>query len=311
MYSRFTSLEKYGRKELERLQKSRVAVVGLGSTGSVIADHLARHGVELILIDRDYLEKNDLYSSSIYTPQDVEEGLPKAVAAEKKLSKLTATESHVASLHARNVSLLDGVDLLMDGTDNLETRFLLNEYSKKNGVPWIYTAAIAERGYSMLFDTECFSCVFQDVNAGSLETCETAGIMREVSSGAASKSALKAVSYLCGKETTEELEILPSGERLAVESGGCRVCNSGEFRHLESGTETPSVCGENKYQLEREIDENARERLKDIGEVITDNQYLTRVKTEVGDFTLFSSGRAIIEARDHGHAEQRFTELLG
>ncbi len=311
MYSRFTALDGFGEEELERVKNSTAAVVGLGATGAVIAENLARHGIDLVIIDRDYLEENDLYSSNIYTPEDVEKSLPKAEAAREFLSQFTDIEAHVESLDSGNVSVLDGADIILDGTDNIETRFLINDYAKKGGTPWIYTAAIAEKGYSMLFDERCFNCVFSAIPAGSLETCETAGIMREAAAMAASRSSWKAVRYLSGKKVTEELEILPSGEQLEVGKTGCEVCRGENFPHLESGNSAVAVCGENKYQVQRDISENAFSTLRDSGEVIAENDHLVRAVVEGREFTLFRSGRAIIEAQDKGHAKQIFAELLG
>ncbi|MFB6191180.1 MAG: ThiF family adenylyltransferase [Candidatus Nanohaloarchaea archaeon] len=313
MRSRFTALESFGEEELERLKSSTAAVIGLGATGSVIAEHLARHGVNLVLVDRDYLEKSDLYSSSLYTREQVEQGLPKAEAARRRLEGFSDAdiEAHVDSLSGDKTALLGPADIVMDGTDNLETRFLVDEYSHRESVPWVYTAAIVEKGYSMLFDQRCFSCVFEDVEAGSLGTCETEGVMREVSTIAASRSALKAVRYLAGKDVEEKLDVVPSGESLKVRSEGCEVCGEGEYRRLDETDDTVSVCGENKYELEREVGEEAFQRLRQQGKVVADNDYLTRVEIDGRGFALFRSGRAIVEARDRGHAEAVFDELVG
>lgn len=310
MYSRFTVLDSFTEEDLEKLQDSTAAVVGLGATGSVIAEHLARHGVNLILIDRDYLEQNDLYSSNIYNPEQCEKSLPKAKAAGEYLSQFTDIETYTEHLDGSNIDLLDSADIILDGTDNLETRLLLNEYSKKTETPWIYTAAIAERGYSMLFDQKCFSCIFEDIDSGSLGTCETEGIMRETASIAASKSAVKAVKYLTGREIEEKLDTA-RGESMEVENPGCEVCEGDKYSRLESSGIAVSVCGENKYQLKREVSEAAFERLRESGEVIADNSYLTRISLDEDSFALFRSGRAIIEARNEDHARARFDEVVG
>lgn len=310
MYSRFKAIQGFGDQELEQLQNSTVAVIGLGATGSVIAEHLARHGVSLILIDRDYLEKKDVYTSNIYTSEQAEESVPKAVAAEEKLSQFTDTSIYVEHLDGQNIQLLEDADIIMDGTDNLETRFLINEYSMRESKPWIYTAAIAEQGYSMLFLENCFSCIFDEISAGSLETCETAGIMRETASIAASRSAWKAVQYLAGKDVEEQFEMFP-GESLEVDHKGCEVCENHRFDHLESSSTAVSICGENKYQLKRGVGEGAFDRLREIGDVVADNDYLVRSVIDGKEFTLFRSGRAIVEARDSNEAEARFSEVLG
>lgn len=310
MFSRFKALENFSETDLKKLKNSKVAVIGLGATGSVIAEHLARHGVELLVIDRDYLEPNDVYSSNIYKPKQCENAIPKAVAAEKYLEKFTKVETHIESLNPENTGILKEVDLILDGTDNLKTRFLIDEYSQKEDIPWIYTAAIGEKGYSMFFQNQCFNCVFERVSAGSLETCETAGILREVSTVAASKSVEKAVKYLSGKNVSESLETV-SGESFEVESNGCKICEEDNYSYLNSDRKTVAVCGENKYQLEREIDEEALERLKETGEIIADNNYLLKVSIDERTLTAFNSGRIILEARDKGHAENMVSEILG
>lgn len=309
MYERFNAIQGYSEEAQERLENSTVAVVGLGATGSVIAENLARHGVKLVLIGRDYLEEKDVYSSNIYTPEDCDNSVPKAEAAAKYLEKFTAVAHHVESLNPGNVSLLD-VDLVMDGTDNLETRFLVSEYARKNDIPWIYTAAVGEKGYSMLFHEKCFNCLFDQIDAGRLDTCETAGIMREVAGIAAMKSSRKAVKLLAGKNVEEKLELV-SGTELDVEGSSCEVCRREAYPHLDSDDFTVAVCGENKYQVRKEIDGNAFERLKSAGEVLADNEHLVRVDIDGREFTLFRSGRAILEAEDRGHAEARFSEVLG
>lgn len=310
MFSRFKALENYSSDELEQLQSSKVAIVGLGATGSVIAEHLARHGIDLVLIDRDYLEPNDCYSSQIYKPEQCEQAIPKAKAAEEHLSKFTEVETYVESLNPGNLDTLSDADLVMDGTDNMETRFLINDYCKKNGKKWIYTSALGEKGFSMLFDDECFNCVFDDIAAGNLETCETAGIMREVSNIAASISARKAVEVLTGKDVEETLDSV-SGDSYSIEGGNCDVCEGESFPHLESRNETVAVCGENKYQVEKEADKKATKRLKERADSFEENDYLVRADLDGRSFTLFRDGRAIIEAQDKGHAEAIYSETIG
>lgn len=310
MFERFKSLENYSESDVEKLRSSKVAVIGLGATGSVIAEHLARHGVNLVVIDRDYLEPNDCYSSLIYTPEQCEKAIPKARAAEKYLSRFTDVEAHVESLGPGNIDLLSDVDLVMDGTDNMETRFLIDEYCKRNGEKWIYTSALAEKGFSMLFDERCFNCVFDDINPGSLDTCETAGIMREISTIAASISTGKAVETLVDKEVEESLDTV-DGRSYRIEGSSCEVCERERFPKLGSGSDTTSVCGENKYQVDKESSEKAAKKLKEQAESFTENEYLIRAELEGRSFTLFRDGRAIIEAKDRGHAEAIYSETIG
>ncbi|MFB6203343.1 MAG: ThiF family adenylyltransferase [Candidatus Nanohaloarchaea archaeon] len=308
MYSRFTAISGYGEKEQRMLEDSEVAVVGLGATGSVVADSLARHGVNLVLIDRDYLEEKDVYSSSVYGPEHCRESLPKARAAAEILSGMTDIESHVASLGNSSTGLLEGVDLVLDGTDNLRTRHIISEYCREREIPWIYTAAIAEKGYSMFFRDECFNCLIGE-KMPDLGTCETEGVMREVAARTGLKSAQKAVKHLSGKDVPERLDVVHTGDRLDVESPGCRVCGEGERPHLEGDARTVSVCGEEKYQVRGEGTPETDEL--ESAEVIARNEHLVRLEYDGREITFFSSGRAIVEARDRGHAEALYSELVG
>lgn len=310
MYSRFKALQKFNEEDLEEIENSRVAVVGLGATGSVIAENLARHGVNLVLIDRDYLEPNDVYSSNIYTPNQCENAVPKAEAAKTYLENFTEARSQVRSLGPDNTGILDDAELIVDGTDNLETRFLIDEYSQKNGTPWIYTAAVGEKAYSMFFDDKCFSCIFEDVGLDVAETCESAGILREIAGRAALQTSEKAVNYLAGNAVAEKLDVVHEGRSLDVESEGCEVCE-GEGTYLDKNPGTTSVCGENKYQVDKDFNQKAVKNLKETGEVLAENSYLVRVKTDGRKITVFNDGRIILEARDKGHAEALVSEKLG
>lgn len=311
MHSRLKALESLTENQIEDLKSSKVAVIGLGATGSVIAESLARYGVKLKIFDRDYLEGNDLYSSGLYLPEDCQKSIPKAEAVAEKLSKITELEKNVESLNAGNIKSLDDVDLIIDATDNMETRFLINEYAKKQDKAWIYTAALADQGYSMLFDQKCFNCVFKQVKPGKLGTCRTEGVVRDVAAIAAHRSCLKALNYLTGEEVDESLDIVPQGESLDVEASGCEVCQGENFEHLGSNETVSSVCGERKYQVNAEVDDEAFEKLRGQGEIIADNDYLLRVDMEGGEFTLYRSGGALLEAEDKGHAEARFSEVVG
>jgi adenylyltransferase/sulfurtransferase len=309
MYSRFSALQNHSEKDQEKLENSTAAVIGLGATGSAIAENLARHGIDLIIIDRDYLELKDAYSSSIYTPQQCQNALPKARAAEKYLEQFTEVKAYSKSLSPENLNLIENSDIILDGTDNLETRQLINDYSKKRDTPWIYTAAIAERTYSMMFEQSCFNCLVQKPE--KVATCETDGIMREVAQKAAASSSLKAVKYLTGKEVEERLELVHQGRKLNVESSGCEVCRKEEFTHLQDSDSAVRVCGEDKFQLQRDISEKVIESVRQSYEVLAENSFLVRVEYDGYELTFFHSGRVIAEAEDQGHAEALVSELAG
>lgn len=311
MHSRFTALQNYSEEDLEKIRQSTAVIIGLGATGSVMAENLARHGVNLIIIDRDYLEEKDVYSSNIYTPSQCEKALPKAYAAEEKLSSMTDVEAYVESLGPENTDIMDEGDIIIDGSDNLQTRLLMSEYAQKNSVPWIYTAAVAEKGYSMLFSEKCFNCYFEDTDPSGLETCEISGVMREISGQTALKSSYKAVKYLSGKKVEEKMDMVPSGDVLSFESSECPVCRGEKYETLNKERSTVAVCGENKYQVETGV-EGLKEKVKAVSdEEIADNKYLVRSVVEGDEITVFRDGRAIVRARDAGHAESKVSELLG
>lgn len=311
MYDRLGALEGIEKEEIERLQDSEVAVIGLGATGSVMAESLARYGVNLKIYDRDYLEINDCYSSTIYTPEDCEDSLPKAEVCRRELTKFTNVDSRVESLNPGNISELEQVDLVLDGTDNIKTRRLISEYSQRQGKPWIYTAALADTGYSMLIDQKCFNCMMGEIDSEELGTCLNEGIVRDVAAMAAHKSSHLALRFLTGKDVEEKLHRFPDGKSFPVSDNGCEVCDQEEYKRLNSTERITSVCGEDKYQIEISSKEEHFRRLKLHGEVIAENEFILRVKIEGKEFALYRSGGALVEARDPGHAEARFSEILG
>jgi len=311
MYSRLKALENLTGKEIENIQSSKVAIIGLGATGSVIAESLARYGIKIKIFDRDYQEENDLYSSTIYTASQCQNSIPKAEAAYERLKEFTEVEKKIESLNSGNLKALDDVDIVIDATDNMDTRFLINEYCQKNNKAWIYTAALAEKGYSMMFRGKCFNCIFEQIKPGKLGTCRTEGILRDIAAISAHRTCLKAVRFLAGKEVDEKLDVIPSGDSLDVEASGCEVCREQNYPHLDSNQRVSSVCGENKYQINADVGQEAFETLRTQGEVIADNDYILRVKVDGRNFALYRSGGALLEAEDKGHAESRFSEILG
>src|ERR1700751_5278669 len=203
-YSRQVVFHGIGAEGQRRLADSHVAVVGCGATGSAVASLLARSGVGTIrIIDRDYVEPSNLQRQTLFDEMDARESLPKAVAAARRIAAFNSqivVEPKVADLTPENVEvLLEGAGLILDGTDNFETRYLVNDFSVKNGVPWIYAAAVGSYGVTLNVlpgATACLACVFPDSPQGTFETCETAGILN---------SAVNAVASI---EATEALKIL-------------------------------------------------------------------------------------------------------
>lgn len=313
--------------DVERLQQKTVAVVGLGATGSRIAAMLARVGVDLTVIDRDFLEEPNLATSTLYTEAMVEERLPKAVAAAKALRTSNsdiAIEAKVADLNSRNASaLLDQADLVMDGTDSMETRHLLNEYCVREEVPWVHVSALESSGEVLPVvpgKTACFDCVFHDVDPSSLATCETAGISPAAASTAASIAVETAFRLLDGDVDTglTRFDLAAGGFRVldVARRDGCRTCEEEDFSLLEGDTKTlaTAVCGEDTYQVNprdsvmRNLDDIAA-GLREKG-VVEENGYLLRFEGEE-TFTLFQDGRMIVQADSVRRAKSLYSRYVG
>src|SRR5438270_1562794 len=205
-YSRqvlFAPIGSYGQS---RLVNSRVAIVGCGATGSASASLLARAGVSTFrIIDRDYVEPSNLQRQTLFDEADASESVPKAIAACRSIAKFNSqilAEPHASDLTPENIDqLLGGTQLILDGTDNFETRYLINDYAVKNSLPWIYVGAVGSYATTMNIlpgDTSCLSCLFPEAPAGNVETCDTAGILNSAVNLAASIGATEAIKLLTG-----------------------------------------------------------------------------------------------------------------
>ena len=188
-YSRQIRFAPIGEEGQRKLQASTAAVVGCGALGSIIAEILARAGVgRLVLVDRDLVEESNLQRQFLYTTQDAREGIPKVEAARRRLAAVNPdvrVEAHVASLNAQNAdSLLGETRVILDGTDNFPTRYLLNDFSLARSIPWVYGAAVGSYGLTMTILprlTACLRCVFPEAPpADQTPTCETAGVIAPI-----------------------------------------------------------------------------------------------------------------------------------
>lgn len=312
----------------DMLQERTVAVVGLGATGSHMAETLARIGVNLVLVDRDFLEPSNLSTSTLYTEDQVEQRLPKAIAAEEQTSRITTdieVAAHIRDVNHRTVeTLMTDVDLILDGTDNMETRFLLNEYSLKTETPWVHVSALGYTGEVMPIvpgKTACFRCIFADVDPAGLETCETAGILKETAATAANHATMTAARILTG-DTAQGLTRfnLDRGKMrtLTVEQRkDCSVCMEQQYPYLEGnlGSTTVALCGQDKYQIRpphpADIElKTVDEALQEKGTVVRNN-YLLRMESDDVMFTLFQDGRAIIKAASAEEAKTIYSRFVG
>src|SRR6266436_6501662 len=246
-YSRQVLFPGIGEMGQQRLLTGRVAIVGCGATGSALASLLARSGVGgLRIIDRDYVEASNLQRQTLFDEADAAESLPKAIAASRKIAGFNsqvAVEPHVSDLRPENVDeLLGGVHLILDGTDNFETRYLVNDYAVKNSLPWVYAAAVGSYAITMNVipgETACLSCIFPQSPNGAVETCETAGILNSAVNFAASIAATEAIKLLTGAKEQMRRTLLSydlwrneCGEvSAATPNPDCQTCGRREFPH--------------------------------------------------------------------------------
>ncbi|MFI5107718.1 MAG: ThiF family adenylyltransferase [Terriglobales bacterium] len=331
-YSRQVLFHGIGADGQRRLASARVAIVGCGATGSALASLLARAGVgTLRIIDRDYVEPSNLQRQSLFDENDAAESVPKALAAARKIAAFNSeivVEPQVADLTPANVaSLLANSDLVLDGTDNFETRYLVNDYAVAQGRPWIYAAAVGSYGVTMDIlpgETACLACVFPAPPRGVVETCDTSGILNSAVNLAASVQATEALKLLVGARDRLRRTLLSfdvwTNERSEISTArpraGCQTCGDREFIHLEGkGRPHITLCGRNSVQIherERPIDfAEMAERLKPHG-TVRHNDFVLKFWREDYEMTLFPDGRAIIKGTtDTAIARSLYARYVG
>jgi molybdopterin-synthase adenylyltransferase len=317
--SRFAPLGEDGQR---RLMAGRALVCGCGALGSTIANLLVRAGVgTLRIVDRDFVELSNLQRQVLFDEADAASGTPKAVAAAEKLRAVNSTvaiEPVVADVNPANAeSLCDGIDVILDGTDNFETRFLLNDVSIKNGIPWVYGGCVGTEGQTMTIlpgESPCLRCLMETCPPwGSTPTCDTAGILGPAVGVIASIQAMEAIKILSGRsaavsKTLTAIDLWTNRLRQIDvqklrESADCPTCKKREFTYLagREGSRTAVLCGRNAVQITapgaaRTLDELAA-RLSPHFPLVK-NAYLLRFRAETYDITLFADGRAIIAGTD-------------
>src|SRR5947209_13083339 len=289
-YSRQTLFSPIGKDGQKRLGESAVAIIGCGALGTVIANNLCRAGIgRLVIADRDYIELNNLQRQILFDEEDITRRLPKAIAAAEKLQRVSSTtkiEALVEDINADGIeSLVQNVDLVLDATDNFETRYLINDACVKHGRPWIYSAVIASYGVTMNIipgDTPCLRCIFPELpQPGTTPTCDTAGVLNGI------------VGAIVGVATTEALKLLLQSDKVSramfwidvwentserielPRQPDCPTCGQHAYEFLDtlSGSSSTSLCGRNAVQVRngrRGITLNfpeLAERLRSVGEV--------------------------------------------
>ncbi len=227
-YSRQVLFRGIGPVGQQNLAASSVAIIGCGATGSALAGLLARAGVgTLRIVDRDYVEPSNLQRQSLFDEQDAAESLPKAIAAARKIAAFNSqivVEPKVDDLVPANIqALLEGIDLILDGTDNFETRYLINDYAVDRCLPWIYSAAVGSYAVTLNVlpgQTACLACIFPDSPRGMVETCETSGILNSAVNLVASVAATEALKLLVTPKTPGAKAHAQDKDAIAALKGG-------------------------------------------------------------------------------------------
>ncbi|MFC2038390.1 ThiF family adenylyltransferase [Chloroflexota bacterium] len=317
-YSRQKIFPGIGEEGQTKLGESSVVIIGCGALGTVIATCLVRAGVGKIrIIDRDFIEYHNLQRQVIFTEEDIEAGLPKAIAAERHLKKVNSEieiEGIVADVNYSNIEkLVSGADVILDGLDNIEARFLINDVSLKTGIPWIYGGAISSYGMTMNFipgKTACFRCLHPAPATGGIAlTCDTAGVISPAPFIIGSLQTAEAMKILTGaSEINRDLITIDAWRddfsRITIKKrSGCPACG-GKYEFLDAryGSRTTSLCGQNAVQVynpeAREISlEKLAEQLDSLGEVSC-NEFMLRFRTNGNEMVVFPDGRAIVKDTD-------------
>lgn len=313
------------------LGASTVVVVGLGALGTIIADTLARAGIgRLRLVDRDFVELSNLQRQTLYSEADAEERLPKAVAASRRLAAINSQiviEPLIRDLHVGNVAdTLRGADLVLDGTDNMETRLLVNDACLSLGIPWVYGAALGAQGNAMTIvpgSTPCLRCLIADAPPpGTMPTCDSEGVLAPVTGIIGSWEAAEALRLLTGQSPRPgvllvdvwhgDVQVIGLERRL-----DCPACR-GRYEYMtgQQTAFTTSLCGRNAVQIspaeERQISlEALQARLARIG-VAAYNGYLLTFRLDGMELVLFPTGRAIIQGTtDETAARSLYARYVG
>jgi molybdopterin-synthase adenylyltransferase len=331
-YSRQALFPGIGPEGQEKLLRAHAAVVGVGATGAAAASLLARAGVgTLTLIDRDFVEESNLQRQVLFDEADAREALPKAEAARRRIAAFNseiAVRAHVADLVPDNVhELLRDADIMLDATDNFETRYLINDYAVEQAKPWIYAAAVGSYAVTMNIvpgETACLACIFPEPPGGVVETCDTAGILNTAVNLAASIEATEALKWLAGARAAMRRTLLScdvwSNEWSEIAAGhpraDCAVCGRRDFAHLRGeGRPHITLCGRNAVQIHeraRPVDLAEMEaRLRPHG-TVRRNDLLLRFERGAHTLTLFADGRAIVQGTsDVALARSLYARFVG
>lgn len=336
-YSRQMRFGGVGEAGQKKLQQSRVTLCGCGALGTVLANVLVRAGVGNVrIVDRDFIETHNLQRQVLFDETDVAQNLPKAEAAVRKLSVINSQvnlEAVVTDIDRTNIEeLCKDADVILDGTDNFEIRYLINDLAIKTNKPWVYGGSIGSHGQTMTIlpgQTPCLRCVFEAApNPGEAGTCETAGVLGPIVNIIASIQATEAIKILTGhlEAVNRELIYLDIWEniqrriKIAPLKGkvDCPCCKHRKFEWLDGdmGSHTTSLCGRNAVQVAHRSPSklNFEEMARHLGDSskVSFNRFMLKFLAEEYEFTVFPDGRAIIKGTsDIDKARTLYAKYIG
>jgi adenylyltransferase/sulfurtransferase len=336
-YSRQMRFPPLGEAGQKKLVSSRVTICGCGALGTVLANHLVRAGVGFVrVVDRDFIETHNLQRQILFDEQDVADNLPKAEAAARKLRQINSqvtVEPVVTDIdHTNILDLTADADLILDGTDNFETRYLINDAAVKQNKPWIFGGVIGSEGQTMTIRpgvTPCLRCVIEtSPPPGMTPTCETAGVLGPAVAVVASFEAVEAIKLLTGAYDSLNRDIIMfdvwnwTFRQLKISNllgkVDCPTCQRKTFEWLDGtlGSHTTTLCGRNAVQVAARRPEpldfaELSARLAPLGEV-RHNAYMLRFAADGYEFTVFPDGRAIIKGtNDIARAKTLYAQFVG
>ncbi len=331
-YSRQILFPPIGAEGQATLLESKAVILGCGALGTAQANALVRAGVGTVrIVDRDFVEESNLQRQMLFDEADARESLPKAVAAERKLRQINSdvkVEGIVADADSSNIEeFIEGFGVVLDATDNFETRYLLNDAAVKLGIPWVYGAVVASYAATMTIlpgRSACLACVFPKSPRGLHETCDTVGVIGPAVSWAASLQTTEAMKILLGREDelhrsliTYDLWTNRFQKVDAPRDPACVVCATHEYLYLEQGGATHvSMCGRNSVQIHpaesRGLDLVAlKARLEKFGRVQA-NDFLLKCSLDSYELTVFPDGRVIVKGtHDPAMARKIYAQYIG
>ena len=336
-YSRQILFSGIGAEGQQKVLSAGAVLVGCGALGTTVANLLVRTGLgRLRIVDRDFVELSNLQRQTLFEEADAREALPKAVAAERRLRLINSDsriEAVVADMVPENAEeLLGGFDLIIDGTDNFETRLLLNDAAISLNIPWIYAAAVGSYGVTFTIrsaQTACLACLLEGGGkpfvTGTEDTCDTAGILNAAAGVIASIEAAEATKLLAGKPEALNGRLVScdvwTGSFRSIgisRNADCRACVRREFTYL-NGDAQPHVtmCGRDSVQIHEghrslDLGELGRRLAKASAAEVRNNAFLLRFRVPPYEMTIFADGRAIVKGtQDPAIARSLYARFIG